>query len=1026
MMSEAYYIAKHPELQPSEDYAGLRQEGIKLIEQLAHQHWTDYNVHDPGITLLEMLCYGITDLGYRSSYPIKDLLTEQRGDQVESLGDFHTARQVMTGNPVTFDDIAKLLIDVPGVRNAWIEVHHGTAVCLDTANQTLIHCDADRQGEQVLNGLYNVFLEYEDRVRDSAHPHHVGLLNRVRAQGAYIDAGSAGIRFDCERPIRIESVTVYVEAAGKVVVRLLNRRGRVLAETEQQVSQVARKAIIRLDFEVPAGKGFKLDALGSEVKLYRNKPLADRVEFPFELERLITLRSGFHGEASRNAVYYFFYDWVLRYQRVSDADGDLPRDIQLIRSEVNDAVRSRLQQVRNLCEDPARLCELVPEEVAVCADLELQPGTDAEKVLTEIFVRLRQHVSPPVQFYSLQEMRDKGRSSEEIFNGPALDHGFIDDEEFSLRRRPCEIRASDVMRIILEIAGVVAVHKLSLLAFDVGAEEPHAHETWLLPLSNQSTRAPLFKWQRSQIVFYQNKLPYYPDRERVAVLLREHHDQVIRRRMLSAINSHDLPVPVGVDRSPGTYSPLQNELPMTYRVGSYRVPKSEPVTRHAEARQLKAYLLFFEQIFANYLSQLRDMYQLFSWQTGQNQTYFTQLVTGISDIDELFTTTLADPVDRLNKLSTIVEGDADAAERRNQFLDHLLARFSEDFTDYSLLVKGIYGEDNGAARLIANKRAFLEDYPKLSGSRGSAHDYRFPNAPENLSGYQRRIYRLLGFPDMQRSQLAGNALQIIETAPATDKPWQLLLHIDGQLLFQSQACETRASVEMLLDFTLQLASDRDNFRPADDAFELIIARAVDEEATVLGQTVPGAELDAVVDYFAGLSDARGFHLLEHILLRPRSELDPLLPVQLDDGSECPCVDVADPYSFRASIILPAWPTEFQDMRMRNFVEETLRREAPAHLALRICWISFAQMQLFESHYSTWQQNLAQLAAAQPDCDELSLSDAQKASYAESLGDLIEIMYRLNNVHPLARLHDCDGSLGESPRVFLDHTNLGTF
>ena len=1025
-MSEAYYIAKNPELQPSEDFDGLLKKGIQLIEQLAHEQWTDYNPHDPGITLLEMLCYAITDLGYRTSYPIEDLLTQQRGGLIESLGDFHTARQVMTGNPVTFDDIAKLLIDVPGVRNAWVEANRDTAVCLDSASQTLTQCDGNRQGEQVLNGLYEVFLEYEDRVRDSAHPHHAGLLNRVRAEGAYIDTGSAGIRFDCERPIILESVAVHVEAAGKVVIRLANRRGRVLAETEQQVNQAGRKAIIRLGFEVPAGTGFKLDARGSEVKLYRNGSVADQVEFPFELERLITLRSGFRGSANSNSVYYFFYDWVIRYERGLGTDDELPRDVQLIRSEVNNAVRDRLQQVRNLCEDPVKLCELVPEEVAVCADLELKPGTDAEKALAEIFVRLRRHVSPPVLFYSLQEMRDKGRSSEEIFSGPALDHGFIDDEEFGLRRRLCEVRASDAMRIILEVEGVVAVHNLSLLAFEVEAEEPHAHETWLLPLSIERTRAPLFKWERSQIVFYQNKLPYYPDRGRTAVLLREHHDQAVRRRQVSATNSHDLPVPTGVDRSPETYFPVQNELPMTYRVGSYRVPESESATRHAQARQLKAYLLLFEQMLANYLSQLRHMYQLFSWQVGDDRTYFTQLVTGISDLDELFVAAVVDPVDRLEQLGTIIESEGLAADRRNQFLDHLLARFSEDFTDYSLLVTGLYGEDAGAARLIADKRAFLADFPRLSGFRGSAHDYRFPVEPENLSGYQRRLYGLLGFPEMLRRVLAGTELQILETAPGTEKPWQFLLHIDGGLSFESRSCETRTAVETLLDFALQLAGERASFRAAGTVFQLIVPRADDAEPAVLGQTLPGIELDTVIDFFTDLGDARGFHLVELILLRPRSELDPLLPVQLDDGSECPCVEITDPYSFRASIILPAWPAEFQDMRMRNFVEETLRRQAPAHLALRICWINYGQMQIFESRYRAWERSLAQLSSARPDCDNPPLSDQQKISYAEVLGDLIEIMYQLNNVHPLARLHDCDGSLGESPRVFLDHTNLGTF
>ena len=56
------------------DYAALRAEGIALLGQLAGGQWTDFNTHDPGITLLEQLCYAITDLGYRANFPMADLL----------------------------------------------------------------------------------------------------------------------------------------------------------------------------------------------------------------------------------------------------------------------------------------------------------------------------------------------------------------------------------------------------------------------------------------------------------------------------------------------------------------------------------------------------------------------------------------------------------------------------------------------------------------------------------------------------------------------------------------------------------------------------------------------------------------------------------------------------------------------------------------------------------------------------------------------------------------------------------------
>ena len=37
-------------------------------QKFSGEKWTDYNYHDPGITLLEQICYAITDLGYKSNF----------------------------------------------------------------------------------------------------------------------------------------------------------------------------------------------------------------------------------------------------------------------------------------------------------------------------------------------------------------------------------------------------------------------------------------------------------------------------------------------------------------------------------------------------------------------------------------------------------------------------------------------------------------------------------------------------------------------------------------------------------------------------------------------------------------------------------------------------------------------------------------------------------------------------------------------------------------------------------------------
>ena len=56
-------IYKHTSTNDDRDYDFLRNEGIEYIKQMAGNVWTDHNLHDPGITFLEVLCYAITDLG---------------------------------------------------------------------------------------------------------------------------------------------------------------------------------------------------------------------------------------------------------------------------------------------------------------------------------------------------------------------------------------------------------------------------------------------------------------------------------------------------------------------------------------------------------------------------------------------------------------------------------------------------------------------------------------------------------------------------------------------------------------------------------------------------------------------------------------------------------------------------------------------------------------------------------------------------------------------------------------------------
>src|SRR3546814_10587104 len=75
---------------------------------------------------------------------------------------------------------------------------------------------------------------------------------------------------------------------------------------------------------------------------------------------------------------------------------------------------------------------------------------------------------------------------------------------------------------------------------------------------------------------------------------------------------------------------------MTYGVGNYSLADSASTERKAQVKQLKAYLRFFDQLLANFFSQLAHAKDLFSLDTGLRQTYFGQYLDQMKDAEELY------------------------------------------------------------------------------------------------------------------------------------------------------------------------------------------------------------------------------------------------------------------------------------------------------------------------------------------------------------------------------------------------------
>lgn len=88
------------------DYATLRQEAIGLTQKLSGKIWTDYNVHDPGVTILEQIVFALTELGYKTGFDVEDYLASFDGNIDYESQALYAPALVMQEFPVTLDEYA--------------------------------------------------------------------------------------------------------------------------------------------------------------------------------------------------------------------------------------------------------------------------------------------------------------------------------------------------------------------------------------------------------------------------------------------------------------------------------------------------------------------------------------------------------------------------------------------------------------------------------------------------------------------------------------------------------------------------------------------------------------------------------------------------------------------------------------------------------------------------------------------------------------------------------------------------------
>ena len=251
----------------------------------------------------------------------------------------------------------------------------------------------------------------------------------------------------------------------------------------------------------------------------------------------------------------------------------------------------------------------------------------------------------------------------------------------------------------------------------------------------------------------------------------------------------------------------------------------------------------------------------------------------------------------------------------------------------------------------------------------------------SLTAMERRIGHLSGIRRQQRQPLINSLAAYFEIYDEVDndavieKRWRLWErpgHTGNVLLssvsnFEDDAedqaiAAARTSIGQVIRYGL----DEWHYRVStagETTFNFELRHADSSQLGMANTPLPSEavafeNINRVIDHLYRLYSAEGFHLVEHVLLRPQQE-----PGEPGDGFLELSSELSDsgwerdPYSYRLSLIFPSGygrdfspeasnpevrtpipPHRFRDREFRNHVERIVQQSCPAHLRPTLYWV----------------------------------------------------------------------------------------
>jgi hypothetical protein len=668
---------------------------------------------------------------------------------------------------------------------------------------------------------------------------------------------------------------------------------------------------------------------------------------------------------------------------------------------------------RNLGEDVGEISIVEDKGYQLLADIELDDNVSPESVLAMIYHVSQQWLMGELVIESYEEQIKQGKSLETILTGPRTLHGHFQIRDSQIRDSQIRGRQtgqacrtlSSLYSKIRSIEGIEVINHLALIdadgsisslnatqgheGLDQGTQEQQSqlsqvirNKAWLLiPDDPKNIKVSLQRHRQSLSLDFETFKSHVEHRQ-----FRQYSMRHTRQELSSLYQ-----VVQGSYRQVKHYHSVQQHFPVHYNLSLMGVQASADPLDKAKACQLKGYMLIFDQLMANFSSNINNLKHLFSIDKHSTQSYqFYQFdSTSLPGIAGLY------PKSPKQTFDEILARFDHFYDRKGRLLDYLLALYGETLDQRIIRQFNVYDSQQGLeAMLLDNKYQYLTSVVALGRDRGAGFDYRsYREFTHNIGGFQFRLSSQLGlqvnrWPYM--SLIKRQPLDIVTDAEfeqshashhnqviLNDAMAKALIPIP---LIDSQIKQDEQGVAKVLLSLLPLKNNvigETFFKKGVDINHFkLVKRDRESQYDLFFTLQQGQELNAKqasvgqdTSYYLGSSSdtnkvnrlanilrehlvllnrsCEGIYVIEHLLLRPE--------VQPAHGLKTPQANALeeDFYSFRVSIIFPGFTARCADIGYRKRAQEIVTEQCPAHIHSQCHWLDFAQLCEFEQSYMQW-------------------------------------------------------------------------